>query len=75
MSFLLLPPILVPVIAGLILLLVPQTDRKLPRTALTIAALAATVGLLIRKIRSIVCWISAIVRETSLTHGTPATLM
>ncbi len=47
MSFLLLPPILVPVILGLILLLIPATDRKLPRTALTVVALVATVGLLI----------------------------
>ena len=47
MSFLLLLPILVPVAAGLVLLLVPKMDSKLPRTALTIAALAATVLLLI----------------------------
>ena len=47
MSFLLLPPILVPVIAGLVLLLVRKTDDKLPRMALTIAALAATVLLLL----------------------------
>ena len=47
MSFLLLLPILVPAAAGLILLLVPATDRQLPRTALTVAALVITVALLV----------------------------
>ena len=47
MSFLLLLPILMPVAAGLALLLIPALNAPKPRTALTIAALVLTVLLLL----------------------------